>query len=164
MCENSLDIIDDYHLVSVSTAELGRNMTKSPTMPPRFPPNDTSAVKHIFAQRLRQLLLERDWNQSDLARAAGVSRENISTFTTEKHLPKTITLKKIAQALGFKSGIELLPEMESLKDADNPTPTFGIRAIDSQPGMMWVRVNQSVPRAIALKIFALLNDVPAAKR
>jgi putative transcriptional regulator len=54
--------------------------------------------------RLRELRIERDWSQAELAERAGVSRQTINAIETEKYdpsLPLAFTLARI-----FKLKIE----------------------------------------------------------
>ncbi len=69
--------------------------------------------REAFARRLRDALLARGMNQAELARAAGVSKDAISTYMNHRSLPSGCTLAKIADALRVDPDV-LLPERSSL--------------------------------------------------
>lgn len=64
-----------------------------------------------IGRRLRTLLAERDWTQSDLVRASGVDKNTLSGLMTGKTQPRPATLAKIESALGLTLGtLEALGE------------------------------------------------------
>jgi putative transcriptional regulator len=50
--------------------------------------------------RLRELRAERDWTQSELARALGVSRQTVNAIETGKYDPSLPLAFKIARVFG----------------------------------------------------------------
>lgn len=56
-------------------------------------------ARRHFAEQLRQLLQKRGLTQAELARAAGVSKDAISTYMTHRSLPSEGSLTKIARVL-----------------------------------------------------------------
>ena len=73
-------------------------------------------IKKEFARQLQNALIERDWNQSDLARAVApllknsrLGRDNISKYIRGRVLPLPPTRAAIAKVLG-KDIRELLPD------------------------------------------------------
>ena len=46
-----------------------------------------SLTKQEFGKRLYSLMVERGWQQSDLARAAGIGRDSVSTYMRGHSLP-----------------------------------------------------------------------------
>lgn len=70
-----------------------------------------------FAKRLINLLRDRNMNQSDLARAAGLTRDAVSTYVRARSMPEPINLAKIAKALGVE------PSFFLLKVGGGPTQT-----------------------------------------
>ena len=52
-----------------------------------------------FAQRLRKLLAQRNMNQAELARVAGISKDAISTYMMLRSLPSRETLVRLANVL-----------------------------------------------------------------
>lgn len=125
------------------------------------------AVKMEFARRLQRAIVEKGWTQSELARRAskfmpkefgnkeegGMIRDNISKYIRAKALPSSIHLNALAKALGTKSE-ELLPS----RGVDSNTDAIAFDMRDIGEGKVWLRINQSVPMTVAIKIATLLND------
>jgi putative transcriptional regulator len=61
--------------------------------------------------QLRDLRAQRDWSQSDLADALGVSRQTINAIETEKYDPSLPLAFKIAEL--FKQPIEKIFALDS---------------------------------------------------
>lgn len=117
-----------------------------------------SLSKQEFGRRLHAILLQRGWNQSDLARKTGVGRDAVSTYIRGRSFPEPGTLKKMADALGMDPG-ELLPNaLESAVDRD--LPALEIREAIGHPGMAWLRINQRVTTGQALRIMQILQERP----
>lgn len=116
------------------------------------------AVRIEWAKRLQKQMTERGWNQSELARKAGLSRDNISNYVAKGRIPSPVHLAKIAKALGCKPE-ELLPSrgMPSMEDR---APALDIRAIG--PDRVWLRVNQECDVQVAMQIMGLLRGQRAA--
>ncbi len=60
--------------------------------------------------RIRVARAERDLSQDQLARAAGVSRQTISSIETGQYCPSTLLAFRLARVLGF--GVEELFQLE----------------------------------------------------
>jgi transcriptional regulator with XRE-family HTH domain len=119
-------------------------------------------TKQEFGRRLYRLLLERGWNQSELARRADLPRDSVSTYIRGRSLPTPTSLKKIAEALGVEPE-NLLPNVvESAIDEDNPA--FDLRVSPSRPGVAWVRVNRQMSFAAAVKISEIISNDDAPDR
>ena len=115
-----------------------------------------SLTKQEFGRRLHAILLERGWNQSEMARKTGVGRDAISTYVRGRSLPEPGTLKKMADALSMDPA-ELLPNaVESAVDRD--LPALEIREAIGHPGMAWLRVNRRVTTTQALRIMQILQE------
>jgi transcriptional regulator with XRE-family HTH domain len=113
-------------------------------------------TKQEFGRRIYELINERGWSQSDLARAADLPRDSISTYVNGKSLPQGKSLKKLAEAFGLRP-LDLLPnETEAAIDAD--FPAFEMKISPSAPQMAWVRINRAMPTPIALKIAGLIGE------
>ncbi len=116
-------------------------------------------TKQEFARRLTQLLLDKGWNQADLARAAEIGRDAVSTYVRGRSLPTPLNLRKIADALGVE-GESLLPN--AVENAvDNDLPSFEMREAAGHPGRCWVRVNRLLTFRQALAIAHVLDAEPA---
>ena len=60
--------------------------------------------------RIKVARAERDLSQDQLARAAGVSRQTISSIETGQYCPSTLLAFRLARVLGF--GVEELFQLE----------------------------------------------------
>lgn len=149
----------------VQTIEGTISMAKKPPMPgdpdilaPRF------ITKAEFGRRLHQLLLRKGWTQSELARRAGLPRDSISTYVRGTVFPSRLSLDKVAAALGVESE-SLLPNIVEGATARSAHPSFEMKATETEPGRVWLRVDRAVSFSTAAKIAALLDeDEPVAKR
>src|ERR1043165_6798156 len=56
-------------------------------------------TKQEFAKRVYNLMLNKGWHQSELARQAGLTRDSISTYINGKVFPTPSKLGKLAKAL-----------------------------------------------------------------
>lgn len=120
-------------------------------------------AKQEFARRLQRALLERrpePWSQADLARAAGLGRDAISTYVRGRSFPEPASLAKIARALHMKAE-DLVPDMTGL-EAASEIPALEVRQLAGHPEKVWLRINQAVTLEQVGKIIAVLND-PALK-
>lgn len=114
-----------------------------------------------FGRRLQRLLLDRKpmpWSQADLARAAGMGRDAISTYIRGKSLPEPHSLKKIADALGVDIA-DLMPDLPA-SASEAEIPALSIRQLAGQPNKVWLQVNQAVTLDQAAQIMSILNRLP----
>lgn len=119
-------------------------------------------TRQEFGRRLNALMLDRDWNQSDLARAAHVGRDSVSKYVNGLAFPTPLAVKKLAAALGVTRE-ELLPNT-LMKALDDEHPAVELRQAAGHPDKAWLRVNRAVPFDIAAKIVALINDADRAEK
>lgn len=113
-----------------------------------------------FAQRLYNILLEKGWTQSELARRAELPRDNVSMYVRAKSSPTPQSLKKMADALGM-SPSELYPTYAVASVATDDLPSFDMKMSASDPSKAYIRVNRLVRAGTAAKIAALLADEDA---
>lgn len=121
------------------------------------PTSNRDLAKLALSRRLSKILQDRDMNQSDLARAADLPRELISTYMRGRSWPTPLSLKRITRALGFKEVEDWLPDVMAAQVEDE-NPSLDMRALQGHPGKMWVRVNQVLPTMVAAKILQLVNE------
>lgn len=101
------------------------------------------------------MMLERGWNQSELARASGLGRDSISTYVRGHTFPEPRNLRRLADALGT-SPEQLLPNsMLSAIEADSPA--LEIRQAHGHLDKVYIRVNQLVTVDQAAEIFSILR-------
>lgn len=121
--------------------------------------HDDGTARHLtrqeFARRLSSVIMERGWSQSDLARAAGLGRDAISTYVRGRSLPGPLNLRKLADALGM-SPHQLLPNAAE-NAVDNDVPAFEMRAAVGHPDQVWVRLNRQLTLRQALAIARVLD-------
>lgn len=61
----------------------------------------SSIDKRKFARNLNNVLIKKDWSQTDLARASGVDIGNINAYANAKCFPHVAVLWDISKALGM---------------------------------------------------------------
>jgi transcriptional regulator with XRE-family HTH domain len=112
-------------------------------------------TKQEFADRLYQLMRDKGWHQSDLARAAKLPRNSVSTYIRGVSLPSPKSLQSLAEALDVTEE-ELLPNhVEGAIRED--VPSLDLRVSTADPEMAWLQVNRLVFVSTAVKIIELLN-------
>lgn len=112
-------------------------------------------TKQEFGKRLYSLILARGWNQSDLAREAGLNRDAISTYVRGRTLPTPQNRDAMARALGVEPD-QLLPNHVRAAIAED-NPAFEMKVSTSALGMAWLRVDMLVKTSTAAKIAEMLE-------
>lgn len=126
-----------------------------PTFKPRF---DASIERVEFARKLVKQLRDRNMNQSDLARRAGLSRDAISTYARGRSMPEPANLEKIAKALGCKPEDLLLPAMSNPASpvdfplAPPPQPEEGVHLETLTDGNVLLILRARMPLTDAMAI------------
>lgn len=125
-----------------------------------------ASQKREFGKRLQHLMVEKGWNQSDLARAAAkfmpdktFNRDNISLYVRGQQLPGPIRLKALCKALGVDQN-DLIPA-GAVATVDDNSPPLSLRPMGN--GIDWLQVNMAVPHDVAMKIMVLLGTINAKK-
>ena len=124
---------------------------------------NTDRIKKEFSDRLQRILLERGWNQSELARRASVfmdkpmGRDNVSIYIRGRSLPGMKHLSALARALGVDNET-LLPERSVLNDNTDYRIPVEMKAIPERPGTARLKIDQDVKFQTALKIMQILQD------
>ena len=131
---------------------------KPETASPGRMPRD--AIKREIAKRLQAAILEKGWNQSELARQAALhmpdnafGRDNVSAYVRGLSIPGPLHLEAMAKALGVKPS-DIVPS-KAMPSVDNDNPTMDVR--DAGEGHAWLRINKSVPWPVAVKIMDLMS-------
>lgn len=142
---------------------------------------DQSAAKLIFGEKVRSLMNNQAMNQSDLARAAGLKRDAVSTYIRGKVWPDPQNLRKLSNALRVTPG-ELIPGMSEITDARTLAVTPGFRnphpdqhpqhhcdnggkpasfsMEEVAPGCFRLRFERVLELAPAMEILAIINRQP----
>lgn len=133
-------------------------------------PTTKEIARADFARRLKRFMHLKGWNQTDVWRqsqrftpegAAGVTRDLVSKYAAAKTLPGQLNLKILADTLGCGER-DLLPA----GPPDAPEGNLGpaLEVADHGNGTVWLRINQTVEWAKALKILAILRGEDESSR
>lgn len=115
-----------------------------------------SLTKQEFGKRLYQLMLGKGWNQSQLARYAGIGRDSVSQYMRGRTFPTPQNLAALAKALSCRPE-DILPNyLESAVDREQPE--IEIKGVHGDKDHMWVRINMRLPRLKALRILSVIHD------
>lgn len=112
--------------------------------------------KQQFGQRLQRAIMDRGWNQSELARRAGIPRDSVSTYVRGKVRPTPKSLRAIADALGMNAE-DLYPNADFLAIGQDE-PSMEMKVSVSDPTKAWLRVNRRVTVATASRVMSLLAE------
>lgn len=139
------------------------DMTNDKAVDPNLDPQ--KKAKELFARRLWRLMTEKGWNQSELARRAGIGRDRVNVYIQGNALPTPENAKKLAAAFGIPV-LKLYPEGEALVGAaaahggfaamttvDLPTLKFETR----DNGQVYFQLNDEIPMDLALEFIAMLQ-------
>ena len=126
-------------------------------MPRKHAPSEVlDAVKAEFGKRLQSLILEKNWNQAELARASGLGRDSISTYVRGHVFPDPKNLKRLADALGMTPQQLYPPSMAVALEVE--IPSFEIRQSVTEPEKVHIRINRTVSLEQAAKIFDIIRN------
>lgn len=113
-------------------------------------------AREEFGRRVYNAMLKKGWRQSDLARVSGVPKDSVSTYIRGKVMPTSLSLQKIAEALGVDP-TDLLPNaLYRAIDAD--TPDFEMKVSPGDGTKAWVRLNRLMSMKAAVAIATIVND------
>lgn len=124
--------------------------------------NIEDMTKEQFGACLYRRMLERGWNQSELARQAGLTRNQVNTYVNGLSFPTRLSLHGLAQAFSCRPE-DLLPQVAAGTVAmveKMATPQFAIEPHAS--GKARLRINQVVTSDTARKIWEILENDPLA--
>lgn len=116
-------------------------------------------TKAEFGRRLHQLIVERGWTQSELARRAGVGRDQISTYVRGRSFPEPTSLNKLSKALSVPPE-QILPNSAIDGIERDPAPAIQIQQSSGNPDKVWVQINQLVTSDQALRLMQILYEKP----
>lgn len=111
-------------------------------------------MRREFSSRLKRAIRQKNWRAIDLARAADIGRDSVSSYLRGRMLPSEETLNKIAKALRMDPS-ELMPSYaQTLSNFEKP---FEIWETHAGSGKMWIKINREVTAVQASKIIAVLT-------
>lgn len=105
------------------------------------------------AERLRVLILEKGWNQSELARRSGMRPSNVSNYLRGSNVPNPKQLAKLAEALGTTPAdiLNVGAEVETPKSR-----ALSVSQVEEREGHLRLQVDQVVPTEVATQVIGLL--------
>lgn len=123
-----------------------------------------AAAKREFARRLQKAMIEKGWNQVELARAAQkhlpserIERDTISNYIRAVAKPTPARLEAVAKALGCQPQ-DLYPPSIVPPAFKDPERKPALEMKDIGNGNVWLDIRQAVPFDLAIKIMALLKS------
>jgi len=111
--------------------------------------------KQEFGKRLYALMLEKGMNQSDLARAAKMGRDSISTYVRGRSVPTPQNLERLCEALSVAAD-ELYPNYAA-NAAAIEEPVLQIKQVNDNSDMMWLNINMKVDASKAIEVMQILK-------
>lgn len=109
------------------------------------------AAKSLFAKRLFRAMVNRNWNQAELARRAGLNRAAVNKYISGKSLPSPESLAALAQALNM-SPLQLLPP-----GVDDSPVGPQVNLTGRGNGKVLLSINAEVSMQLALQVLALVQ-------
>jgi transcriptional regulator with XRE-family HTH domain len=139
----------------------GKGPEKETVIVPGMPPGLTKAD---FAARIKELLHQKGWSQSDLSKHADIGRDAVSSYVNARYIADAKNLKKMADAFGITVE-ELFPVKYRSALLNDNTPMLEVRAVPDNPERVWLRVNRIVTLDVAMAVFQQLKaeEAKAAK-
>lgn len=127
-----------------------------------YPPEH---VRIAIGRKIAQLLEEKGWKQSELAKRANIGRDSISLYVRGKTVPTPASLGKIANALGVAPddiapllGQSTVARFEAAGDMLSPVALNLL-----QGGKARLRVDAIVDAEIAIKVVAMVQEALGRK-
>lgn len=137
-------------------------------------PRDSDEIKEEFARRLQAAMVQKGWNQSELARRAtdllpkpakgqkrgkSIGRDSVSHYMRGRMLPEPAYLTAIAKALDMRPD-ELLPAGGFAVPPVTAVP-FAMRGLSD--GRVSININRTVKSETAHKIMAIIMEEDRAR-
>lgn len=159
---STLPDTEDTHEMARTTARRGKARRRFINLPPSDEKEvfTTDALKREFAKRLQNFMIQKGWNQSDLARAAAkftpdkkFNRDNISLYVRARQMPGPIFMQALLKALSVTRE-ELIPH-GAVATVDESAPPIAIKPVSST--MSHLQINMVVDTNLGLDIIALVR-------
>lgn len=122
-------------------------------------------AKQEFAKRLRKMMLDRGWSQSELSRRAGIGRDSVSCYIRAINLPEGPAIRKLAKALSVEEE-DLLPSsinpaMAAFGDGVNGEEDTILKSVGGD--QYYLRVGKTMSLDQALRIMEILKEEESKK-
>ncbi len=125
---------------------------------------ERAVARKDFGDRLRVMMNQKHWTQSETARKTGIARDAISNYVRGNSFPDPANLQRLAKALGTQPEV-LIPTMAALPARQRRAapvappviadPEFSVSQI--APDRMEVRLHKTLSSADAAKIMAIIT-------
>jgi transcriptional regulator with XRE-family HTH domain len=140
----------------------GRQAAAAPPSPPSDRNTVRDQIKVEFGRRVYRLMINKGWNQSELARQADIARDDVSRYIRGVSIPTELKLVSLAKALDTTAA-ELLPGAAhggSMATRPDTTPlvAFSMQTSPDDPAIAWLTVNRFVKIQTGLEIAKLLQN------
>lgn len=113
-------------------------------------------TKQEFGKRLFALMMQKGMNQSDLARAAKLGRDSISTYVRGRSAPSPQNLDKLCAALSVAPD-ELYPNYAA-NAAAIEEPVLQLKQVNDGTDKMWLHINMKVDAQKAIEVMQILKS------
>jgi len=110
-----------------------------------------------FGERLRLLMVGKGWNQSELARQAGLPRDSISTYIRGAVYPTPKSMASLSDALGMTVEDLAGSKYGEAMDGSNGL-VVKVESLQDSPGKSQLTINAVVSSSIAARVFELVHQ------
>jgi transcriptional regulator with XRE-family HTH domain len=114
-------------------------------------------TKPEFARRVYEAMNNKGWYPSQLSRASGLSRNNISSYINGRSYPSRRSLTMLSKALGVKAET-LLPNATASMLKAEQAPEISLTSSSAEPNTSWLTINTRVSTDIGIEILTLLKQ------
>lgn len=131
-------------------------------------PGDSEDARRVFGEKVESIMRSLGMNQSQLAVAAGLRRDAISTYVRGKTWPSPENLLRVAGALHVIPG-DLIPGVSEIQAA-RTRPVLIPRSGNDKPGISFtilandmanLVLNETLPASVAIEIVAIIRKTNA---
>lgn len=113
-------------------------------------------TRQEFGRRLYNFMMQKEFTQSELARAAKMGRDSISQYVRGRSVPSPKNLAKLADALDVEVDV-LFPNYDAQANATEQ-PTLEMKSVEADADNVWLRINMKVPTLKALEVMRIIKE------
>jgi transcriptional regulator with XRE-family HTH domain len=113
-------------------------------------------TRQEFGRRLYSFMMQKEFTQSELARAAKMGRDSISQYVRGRSVPSPKNLAKLADALNVEVDV-LFPNYDAQANATEQ-PTLEMKSVEADADNVWLRINMKVPTLKALEVMRIIKE------